>query len=331
MEIKKAFEDMENEIVKLESKISNNDSFLRMLFDTIPNPLFYKDKNGVYLHCNEAFSKTILGVSKEQILGKTLYELSEVIPRKLADIYYEKDNELFSNPGTQVYKAQVKCANGELRDFQFYKSTFMIDGKAEGLVGIMLDITEHNQLLNELNEKNEKLKDTSKTDFLTNMYNRRYFEEIFEKKLSLLDRHNHKFSFALVDIDFFKDYNDSYGHQAGDEVLKQVSIIIKDTFHRPNDYAFRIGGEEFAILFDVEKNEDAFELIEILRKNIENAKIETWNNKVSDYITVSIGLGNINKVESGNENTKFLYDKVDKLLYLSKGRGRNQTSMKNFD
>ena len=66
MEIKKAFEDMENEIVKLESKISNNDSFLRMLFDTIPNPLFYKDKNGVYLHCNEAFSKTILGVSKEQ-------------------------------------------------------------------------------------------------------------------------------------------------------------------------------------------------------------------------------------------------------------------------
>lgn len=330
MNHEKTFEDLKLKISVLESKLSENDSFLKMLFDTIPSPLFYKDKNGVYQHCNDAFSKTILGIPKEKIIGKTLYDFPEVIPKKFADRYYEMDNELFNNPGTQNYTGKVRCADDKIRFFNFYKSTFVVDEKVEGLVGIMLDVTEYKGTLDELNEKNETLNNLSITDFLTGLYNRRHFQEIFEKKISLLDRHNHKFSLALVDIDFFKDYNDCYGHHAGDEVLIKMGKIIKDTFHRPNDYAFRLGGEEFGLLFDVERSEDAYELVETLRKNVENAKIESCNYTVSEYITVSIGLGNINYLVKYELNPIYLYDEIDKLLYLSKGNGRNQTSMKNF-
>lgn len=331
MDSEKSFEDLKLKISILESKISENDNFLKILFNIIPNPLFYKNINGVYEHCNEAFSKTILGLSKEEIVGKTLYDFPDIIPKEFADIYSKKDNELIKNGGEQNYVAKVKCSDGQIRYFNFYKSTFEIDGKVEGLVGIMLDITEYKKALIELNEKNEILNNLSITDFLTSLNNRRYFQEVFEKKLSLLDRHNHKFSFAIIDIDFFKDYNDSYGHQLGDEVLIKIANIIKNTFNRPNDYAFRLGGEEFGLLFNVEKDKDAYKLVENLRKNVESARIEASNYSVSEYVTVSIGLGNINKLKKDELDVDFIYDEVDKLLYLSKRKGRNQISSKNFE
>ena len=75
------------------------------------------------------FLKTILGIPKEKIIGKSLYDLPEVIPKKNADLYHEKDNKLFAKPGTQNYAGQVKCADGEIRYFNFYKSTFEVKWK----------------------------------------------------------------------------------------------------------------------------------------------------------------------------------------------------------
>ena len=77
--------------------------FLKKLFDIIPSPMFYKNKHGVYQHCNDTFSKLILGISKEEIIGKTLYDLSDVIPIENADIYSEKDKELFLTAKEQYY------------------------------------------------------------------------------------------------------------------------------------------------------------------------------------------------------------------------------------
>ncbi|WP_072681787.1 GGDEF domain-containing protein [Arcobacter sp. LA11] len=337
MNNKPSYEELESKIESLETtllvldslkeNIKVNDSFLKMLFDIIPSPMFYKDTYGVYQHCNDAFSKTILGISKDEILGRTLYDLPHVIPKEHADIYYEKDKELFSNPGVQFYETKVKCADGQIRYYNLYKSTFVIDGKVLGLVGIMLDVSEYKKTVNELDEKNKILNSLSITDYLTGLHNRRYFEEIFEKKISLLDRHDHQFSLALIDIDFFKDYNDCFGHQAGDEALFSVGKVLKETFHRPSDYIFRLGGEEFGILFDVKSNKDSYSLIEKLRQNVENAKLESCNNEVSPYLTVSIGLVNVNSIKKNDTlSSKRIYNLVDKLLYKSKENGRNKTT-----
>ena len=113
----------------LKQDIKINEIFFKKLFDTIPNPIFYKDINGVYQHCNDAFSKTILGIAKEEIIGKTLCDLEEVIPKEYAEIYHEKDQELFLAVKEQFYEAKVKCADEEIRSYQFYKSTFVVDGE----------------------------------------------------------------------------------------------------------------------------------------------------------------------------------------------------------
>jgi diguanylate cyclase (GGDEF)-like protein/PAS domain S-box-containing protein len=320
---------LENSSVSIDSlkqDIKINDIFLKKLFNTIPNPMFYKNKDGVYEHCNDAFSKTILGIPKEKIIGKTLYDLPEVIPKEHADIYAVKDEELFLNVKDQFYESKVKCADGLTRDYHFYKSSFVVDNQILGLVGIMLDVSDYKNALAELDEKNKILSSLSITDHLTELYNRRYFQNIFAKKISLLTRHGHKFSFALVDIDFFKDYNDSFGHHKGDIALQKVSKVLEQTLHRPNDYVFRVGGEEFAILFEVDCNEDAALIMENLRKKVEDLKIIASN---TSYVTISIGLGNIKKIKL-NTNENLIYDEVDKLLYKSKESGRNKITMKDI-
>lgn len=310
----------------LEKEVKFNDSFLKKLFDIIPSPMFYKDKNGVYQHCNDAFSKLILGISKEEIIGKTLYDLSHVIPKENADIYYEKDRELFLVQKDQFYEGKVKCADGTTREYQFYKSSFVLDGEIVGLVGLMLDVSDYKKALKELDEKNRLLSEISITDSLTGLYNRRYFQDILEKKVCSLIRNKHPFYFAIIDIDFFKEYNDSFGHYKGDLVLEKLGKVFKESFLRSTDYFFRIGGEEFAILFDANDSKEATLVIENFRKKIEDLKIKASKNSLYRYLTVSIGLGNVKELKA-DTNPSIIYHEVDKLLYKSKNENRNKVTV----
>ena len=338
MNKKPSYEELEEKIKKLENSsilnslkqdIKINEIFFKKLFDTIPNPIFYKDINGVYQHCNDAFSKTILGIAKEEIIGKTLCDLEEVIPKEYAEIYHEKDQELFLAVKEQFYEAKVKCADEEIRSYQFYKSTFVVDGEILGLVGVMLDVGDYKKTLNELDEKNKLLSNLSITDHLTGNFNRRYFQNIIDKKINLLSRHNYQFYFALIDIDFFKDYNDAYGHHKGDIALQEVSNVLKEILNRQTDYVFRVGGEEFAIIFEVDSKDNAISIMENLRKKVEDLKIIACNSTICNYLTISIGLGYIKKA-SPDANSDQIYDEVDKLLYESKDNGRNQITTRDI-
>lgn len=151
--MKLTYEELEKKVValeeqiqlvgQLESAIKNHKHFLDILFDTIPNPVFYKDTKGFYKRANNAFSKTILGLNKEDIIGRSLFSLPDVIPYELALLYEAKDNELFTNPGLQIYNGNVKCADGITRTFNFNKATVKNEcDEVIGLVGVMLDITE---------------------------------------------------------------------------------------------------------------------------------------------------------------------------------------------
>lgn len=323
MNKKLTYKELEEKVKILEQSTSITNSFLKKLFNTIPNPMFYKDKNGVYLHCNDSFSKTILGIEKEKIIGKTLYDLPDLIPKEYADIYYEKDKELFVTAKEQFYEGKVLCADAVIRDYHFYKSSFVVEGKILGLVGIMLDVSDYKRALLQLDEKNKILNGLSITDHLTELYNRRYFQDVFEKKINLLHRYNHKFSFALLDIDFFKDYNDCNGHHQGDKALQCVSKLLKETLNRQSDYIFRVGGEEFAVLFEVDSENSAFSIMENLRKKVEQLEIKSIKEDTINNVTISIGLGNIQRVNKDTPSS-IIYDEVDKLLYSSKRNGRNQ-------
>ncbi len=175
---KPTYEDMQRRIEELESELrtitpsdpvdlpspstsaevlSDQLNFQKTLFNTIPSPFFYKDKKGRYLGCNRAFSSIILGVAPEIIIGCSVYDLPDLIPKKLADVYFKQDQALFKNPGLQVYEARVKCADGALRDFIFYKSTYQDHaGNVAGILGLMLDVTDKNEIQIKLKESEEK-------------------------------------------------------------------------------------------------------------------------------------------------------------------------------
>ena len=172
----------------------------------------------------------------------------------------------------------------------------------------------------ELVEK--KLEKMTTTDALTSLNNRRYFNEIFPRLINSAKREDENICFAILDIDYFKQYNDNYGHLEGDEVLRKVSHVISSSLLRADDYCFRLGGEEFGILFKGVEFDEAKQFIENMRENIENLHIEHSKSQSSKYITASFGfvVKNANDVKIYEE----LYREADELLYKAKADGRNR-------
>lgn len=318
--------DLVHYVQRIQRENFENSQFLKILLDTIPSPIFYKDINFVYQNCNSAFSEMILGIPKEQIIKKTLFDLPDTIPDELAKIYLEQDKALLKNPGKQEYKASVKCSDGKTRTFMFYKSTLENDSKeVAGIVGIMLDISELEQRHSELHEKNKQLEALSTIDSLTGVFNRRKFDDIFPASLMITMRNSYILNFALLDVDNFKAYNDSYGHAEGDNVLKLIAAALQARLLRPDDYVFRLGGEEFGLLFYSNDEISALKLADSIRSDIQNAEIKQINSNESNKVTISVGLITI---KYQFDNIEFIYKEADRLMYKAKESGKNRVISK---
>ena len=135
-----------------EEETANHYNFLESLIDTIPMPIFYKDFNGIYQGCNKAFADFVVGLPKEKIIGSSLYDLSESIPKDLADIYKSQDVDLINRQGEQFYECQVKCFDGVRRNFIFNKAIYRdSQNNPAGIIGVMQDISDR--------QENERLRE----------------------------------------------------------------------------------------------------------------------------------------------------------------------------
>ncbi len=166
------------------------------------------------------------------------------------------------------------------------------------------------------------VEELSITDALTDLFNRRYFDEIFKKKILIARRENKKIALAIIDIDYFKQFNDTYGHQAGDKALQSVANDIKSKMSRPSDYSFRIGGEEFAMLCYYADESSILDFFNKVRESIRNLKITHSGHYSSKYITVSIGVKFIKDNELNDACNA--YKEADDALYKAKNLGRNR-------
>ena len=173
----------------------------------------------------------------------------------------------------------------------------------------------------DLKIKNDMLEKLSMYDGLTNIRNRRFFDETFEKTFNEIKRDKKSLAVLMIDIDFFKPYNDNYGHGQGDETLRKVAKALEKTIKRASDFVARYGGEEFVILLK-DINKDG---VEAVANNLLNAirelKITHEFSKIENYVTVSIGVSYYN---SSSDITKLeLLLKADETLYNVKNSGRN--------
>ena len=268
------------------------------------------DLDGNITYASEAFCE-ISGYTKDELIGQN----HRIIRHSdMKESTYKELWETITSGKTWKGEIKNKKKNG---DYYWVKASIspVFDNKGE--------IISYTAVREDITDK-KIIEEISITDGLTNIYNRRYFDEIFPKIINEAKRKNELVAFVFMDIDHFKQYNDNYGHQKGDEVLINFAACLKQSLHRSSDYTFRLGGEEFAVVYQMETKEKAVEFANNLRKNIENLKIEHKYSSVSSYITASMGLicKNANEIVIDE-----IYKQADDLLYQAKRSGRNQVKV----
>ena len=187
-------------------------------------------------------------------------------------------------------------------------------------------LQENNQQLRqqatELQSLNEELRRLTITDPMTGLHNRRHFDAIMETDLALSRRHNEVSSIIIIDLDHFKNINDTFGHKTGDRVLIHVANILKSNL-RKTDTICRIGGEEFAVISRRAGIEDAMTVGEKLRKAVEMNPLQAGKNCIS--LTISIGISSLSSTKQ-NTQPDDIFRKADTALYFSKEHGRNRVT-----
>ena len=194
-------------------------------------------------------------------------------------------------------------------------------GEVDALVGFMFDISERKKTEQQLLDLQKELEALSYKDGLTGVANRRMFASILEMEWAHARRSRQPLSLIMLDIDYFKQYNDRYGHVQGDQCLKQIGQVLTSAATRSRDFVARFGGEEFVLVLPETDEASAARIAERCRNLLFKEQIPHENSPVSQILSVSIGVGTIVPTHA-DEPVAFI-EAVDRRLYQAKGKGRN--------
>ena len=231
---------------------------------------------------------------------------------------------------------EVSVANYERRRFLYNYNSMMLQ------IGLILSIViisilavlmyvfrsiqkDHTKLeiaAKKLKLANKKLESASYTDSLTGLHNRRYFNFVYDRELKRAKRNKTYITFMMLDIDYFKQYNDTYGHIEGDFALKSVAKVLKDTLQRPSDYLFRLGGEEFGVLLSDTDESNSAKLAREICDAVRARELKHENSKAGEFVTISIGV--VCCVADDALDEKILVSRADEMLYEAKESGRDR-------
>ena len=269
------------------------------------------DKYGIITYASEAFCQ-ISGYSKEQLIGQNHRIIRH--PHMPAELFQELWKTISSG----------KCWQGEIKNRNYNGNYYWVDtaispnieeGNIIGYTAVCHDITDK-----------KRIEELAITDPLTGLSNRRHYIITIQEEMNRAKRHNSSMALMMLDVDHFKRYNDTYGHQAGDDVLIRIAEILKHYTSRSGEYAFRLGGEEFALLISDMSDEEYIYLGNRVLNEVEKLAILHEKNDVSPYVTISIGIF-IYYPESVMTHDE-LYKEADDLLYRAKEQGRNKVVFK---
>tara|TARA_R110002074_G_scaffold402287_1_gene606200 strand:- start:18448 stop:19428 length:981 start_codon:yes stop_codon:yes gene_type:complete len=278
-----------------------------------------------------SFLENHSGVSTALIKDKNLFSIFPSIPenwfKQKAESVFLLKNSSFTVWEQRPYLFKFKNyrpITGSA-DYMYQNMTLIplqsSDNEVHQIGVLIYDVTDIAVNKIKLEDANKKLEILSKTDHLTQLNNRGAWESDLEKEFHRVKRNKHPCSVVMFDIDHFKKVNDTYGHQAGDEVIRRTSKLLKEMM-RKSDIAGRYGGEEFAVILPDTGSANALVFTERLRQRIEMEVVEYEEFKIK--ITISLGISELTK---DCESYQAWLEQSDKALYVCKESGRNQSKI----
>lgn len=301
-------------ILNYQEALTNRHEQLHTLFMAIPGMMILKDEQGRWLQANEA-SLRLFQLHGVDYIGKSDLELSRLSQNRanLLWMLQAKDEEAWKQADIVHQELQLVSAQGQSIYYELIRvPLFYPDGRRKNMILLGHDITARKTL-------EQRLSQEAKYDALTNLLNRRYFEERLALAIDHAQQFQQSLTICLCDIDKFKQVNDTHGHQMGDTVIKQFSYIIRSEL-RNTDAAGRLGGDEFCILLTGCSARESLNCLSRIRKRLEAT---VFKNNQSRYFWVSGSFGVAEWLPTlGTKET--LLEMADQALYRAKRNGRNQ-------
>jgi PAS domain S-box/diguanylate cyclase (GGDEF) domain len=298
---------------RAEAALRKSEERYRELFDNANDMVITIDLKGNITSVNK-MAEEITGYTVEDVIGKNVSCL--LPPDHLKKARKMIECKLRGETRT-VYDLDIISKDGRVTPTEISSNLIIQSGQPVGVQAFVRDITERNKML-------EKLRKMSLKDGLTGLANRRYFDKVLNNEWKRAKRKSHPLSLILIDIDCFKSFNDTYGHQEGDACLKDISRVIKKYAKRPGDLAARYGGEELALILPCANSQNAFKIAEKIRKRVRMLKIIHNESKVDGCKIISISAGVATLVPDTDSPQSILVNLADKALYSAKKQGRNQ-------
>ncbi|MGB3512657.1 MAG: diguanylate cyclase [Microcoleaceae cyanobacterium] len=322
---------------QIETELEENRFKLSTVIENLPG-MVYHSNNDCKLTMKFVSDNcyTLTGYQPEELIQNKITYNQLIHPQDRKAIEHQRQKAIIKHQPFQLIY-QIITAHKELKwVWEKAQGIFNLDGELLAIKGLIIDITAQKQVEAELIKQNfalqkaetaliianQQLQRIAKLDGLTGIANRRHFDECLEKEWRRLARTKSPLTLILCDIDYFKQYNDCYGHLAGDDCLRDIAQTINKTVKRSADLVARYGGEEFAIILPNISGKNAAKVAELIRQAIYQLQINHPTSKVNQYITLSMGIASV--IPTQTESPKTLIAKADNALYQAKEEGRDR-------
>ena len=308
---------------QVEEKLYHEEQRFRALAEQSSDIIILVNREGVITYENSAVEKS-LGLNVEERIGASVFE--HLYPDDLK-VVTDAFNTLFKDKNAPVQQAEIRLChrNGNWRTFEVVGSNLVHDNIIEAVIVNLRDITERKQaesqreaLLEALRESEKRFWELSMIDDLSQLYNSRHFYAQLKKEIERSNRYGQPLTLLLMDLDKFKDFNDTYGHVEGDHVLSTLGQVIKRCL-RETDSAYRYGGEEFTILLPMTTSDEGVATAKRIQTELSKEDFSPVSGQ-EVYLTVSIGLAQYKP----KEDAKMFVHRVDQLMYKVKKNERGK-------
>lgn len=299
-----------------EKDLADNEGILRSIIDTVPVRIFWKDKDSIYLGCNKLFAQDAGYQNVSDIIGKSDFELPW---KSEAQGYVDDDREVLTTGKDKLsYEEQQTHTDGS----QIWTNTSKTllkskDDSTIGVLGTYIDVTDQKMAMLEIQKAKDELGYQAEHDILTGLPNRILFFDRLHQAIKKSYREETKTAVIFIDLDRFKEINDSLGHDMGDKVVKSLARRLKDDLRKVDTIA-RFGGDEFIIL--VESFNDMKDITEILHKIMKSMEKPFSINEHALHLTLSAG---VSIFPDDGSSAEILIRNADTAMYRAKDEGRN--------